>query len=312
MRTNRRIFLRSAFAAAVAAASPPLARAAPAAQVAAGAPARRFRLAYAPHFGMFQQHAGPDLVAQLEFMAAEGFTAFEDNGLGERPVQAQERIGATLARLRMRMGVFVAHKIDWKEPTLTLPDQGKRDAFLADIRASVDVAKRVDARWMTVVPGHVDPRLHLDFQTANVVETLKQAAAVLEPHGLVMVLEPLNTLRNHPGMFLTTTPQAHLVCKAVASPSCKILYDIYHQQVTEGNLIPNIDAAWNEIGYFQVGDNPGRNEPGTGEINYRSVFKHIHARGYTGIVGMEHGNATKGREGERAVIDAYVAADSWN
>jgi len=312
MRTNRRIFLRSAFAAAVAAASPPLARAAPAAQAAAGAPARRFRLAYAPHFGMFQQHAGPDLVAQLEFMAAEGFTAFEDNGLGERPVQAQERIGATLARLRMRMGVFVAHKIDWKEPTLTLPDQGKRDAFLADIRASVDVAKRVDARWMTVVPGHVDPRLHLDFQTANVVETLKQAAAVLEPHGLVMVLEPLNTLRNHPGMFLTTTPQAHLVCKAVASPSCKILYDIYHQQVTEGNLIPNIDAAWNEIGYFQVGDNPGRNEPGTGEINYRSVFKHIHARGYTGIVGMEHGNATKGREGERAVIDAYVAADSWN
>jgi len=312
MRTNRRIFLRSAFAAAVAASSAPIARAASAAQVAGRAPARRFRLVYAPHFGMFQQHAGPDLVAQLEFMAAEGFTAFEDNGLAERPVDVQERIGATLARLKMRMGVFVAHEIDWKAPTLTLPDQGKRDAFLADIRASVDVAKRVDATWMTVVPGHVDPRLHLDFQTANVVETLKQAAAILEPHGLVMVLEPLNTLRNHPGMYLTTTPQAHLVCKAVASPSCKILYDIYHQQITEGNLIPNIDAAWNEIGYFQVGDNPGRNEPGTGEINCRRVFEHIHARGYTGIVGMEHGNATKGREGERAVIDAYVAADSWS
>jgi hydroxypyruvate isomerase len=311
MRTNRRGFLQSAFAAAVAAASPALGRPARATQAAAPVPARRFRLAYAPHFGMFQQHAGPDLVAQLEFMAAEGFTAFEDNGLSGRPVEVQEKTGATLARLNMRMGVFVAHTIDWNEPTLTVPDQDKRQAFLAQIRASVDVAKRVGAKWMTVVPGHVDRRLHLDFQTANVVETLKRAAGILEPHGLTMVLEPLNTLRNHPGMFLTTSPQAYLVCKAVASPSCKILYDVYHQQITEGNLIPNIDAAWSEIGYFQTGDNPGRNEPGTGEINYRAVFKHIHGKGYTGIVGMEHGNAGKGREGERAVIEAYLAADSW-
>jgi hydroxypyruvate isomerase len=126
-----------------------------------------------------------------------------------------------------------------------------------------------------------------------------------------MVLEPLNTLRNHPGMFLTSSPQAYLVCKAVNSPSCKILFDIYHQQITEGNLIPNIDTAWDEIAYIQVGDNPGRNEPGTGEINYRNVFKHIHGKGFTGVVGMEHGNATRGRDGERAVINAYVAADAW-
>jgi hydroxypyruvate isomerase len=112
-------------------------------------------------------------------------------------------------------------------------------------------------------------------------------------------------------MFLTTSPQAHLVCKAVASPSCKILFDIYHQQITEGNLIPNITTAWDEIAYFQVGDNPGRNEPGTGEINYRNVFKHIHGKGFSGVVGMEHGNSSKTREGERAVIDAYVAADAW-
>jgi hydroxypyruvate isomerase len=312
MRTDRRTFLQSALAAAVAATSPSIGRPVWAAQAAPAAkPARTFRLAYAPHFGMFQQHAGPDLVAQLEFMASEGFTAFEDNGLGGRPVDVQERIGATLARLNMRMGVFVAHTINWNEPTLTLPDPDKRDAFLAQIRASVDVAKRVNAKWMTVVPGHVDRRLHIDFQAANVVETLKRAAGILERHGLVMVLEPLNTLRNHPGMFLTTTPQAHLICKAVGSPSCKILYDVYHQQITEGNLIPNIDAAWSEIGYIQTGDNPGRHEPGTGEINFRGVFKHIHAKGYTGIVGMEHGNAAKGKEGERAVIDAYVAADSW-
>lgn len=271
----------------------------------------RFRLRYAPHFGMFREHAGEDLVAQLEFMAAEGFTALEDNGLRGRDVAVQERIGSTLERLGMRMGVFVAHTISWREPTITTASDDARSAFLAEIRASVDIARRVNATWMTVVPGHVDRRLPLDYQNANVIETLKRAASILEPHGLVMVLEPLNTLRDHPGMFLTTTPQAYMLCKAVGSPSCKILYDVYHQQITEGNLIPNIDAAWDEIAYFQVGDNPGRNEPGTGEINYRNIFRHIHDRGYRGIIGMEHGRSRPGRAGERAVIDAYVAADAW-
>jgi sugar phosphate isomerase/epimerase len=180
---------------------------------------RKFRLNYAPHFGMFRQHAGEDLVAQLEFMAAEGFTALEDNGMRGRPPADQERIGRTLDRLGMRMGVFVAHTINWNEPTLTT--EAHREVFLNELRESVEIAKRVNAKWMTVVPGHVDRRPHFDYQTAIVVDTLKRGAAILEPHGLIMVLEPLNTLRNHPGMFLTTTPQAYLVCKAVASPSCK-------------------------------------------------------------------------------------------
>ena len=127
-----------------------------------------------------------------------------------------------------------------------------------------------------------------------------------------MVLEPLNHWRDHPGLFLSGSPQAYAICKAVGSPSCKILFDIYHQQITEGNLIPNIDRCWSEIAYFQIGDNPGRNEPTTGEINYRNIFKHIHAKGFTGVVGMEHGNSQRGREGERAVIDSYVQADSFS
>ena len=277
----------------------------------AAQPRRKFKLGYAPHFGMFRQHAGADAVAELEFMASEGFTALEDNGMRGRTVEEQERIGRALDRLGMRMGVFVAHTINWNEPTLTTPDATIRETFLKEVRESVDIAKRVNAKWMTVVPGHVDQRPDLNYQTAHVVETLKRGTAILEPHGLVMVLEPLNTLRNHPGMFLKEVPQAYLVCKAVASPSCKILFDMYHQQITEGNLIPNIDAAWDEVAYFQVGDNPGRKEPGTGEINYRNIFRHIHGKGFTGVVGMEHGNAQPGREGERAVIDAYIAADNW-
>lgn len=273
--------------------------------------ARRFKLRYAPHFGMFRHHAGDDLVAQLRFMAVEGFTALEDNGMRERPVEEQGRIAAEMERLGMSMGVFVAHRIAWNDANLTSGDASKRDRFLAEIRDSVEVAKRVNATWMTVVPGHVDRRLEPSYQTANVIETLKRAAGILEPHGLAMVLEPLNTLRDHPGQFLTRVPQAYMICKGVGSPACKILFDIYHQQITEGNLISNLEAAWDEIAYIQVGDHPGRKEPGTGEINYRNVFRHLHGKGYTGVVGMEHGNAQPGREGERAVIEAYVAADSY-
>jgi hydroxypyruvate isomerase len=207
------------------------------------------------------------------------------------------------------MGVFVAHSIFWNEPNLASGDPARREQFLQEVRESVDVAKRVNAKWMTVVPGHVDLRKEMEYQTVNVVEALKGAAEILEPHGLVMVLEPLNWWTNHPGMFLSRAPQAYMICKHVDSPSCKILYDIYHQQITEGNLIPNIDMSWDEIAYFQIGDNPGRKEPTTGEINYANVFKHIHEKGYTDILGMEHGNSRPDKEGEQAVIDAYAAVD---
>jgi len=208
----------------------------------AGAP-KPFRLDYAPHFGMFEAHAGKDPIDQLRFMADTGFRALEDNGMRGRPVAEQERIGRELARLGMRMGVFVAHTINWNEPTLTSGAPGPREQFLREIRESVDVAKRVSARWMTVVPGFMALRLDAGYQTANVVETLRRAAATLEPHGLVMVLEPLNP-RDHPGLFLQKAAQAFEICRAVDSPSCKILFDIYHQQITEGNLIPNLDASW--------------------------------------------------------------------
>lgn len=272
--------------------------------------ARPFQLDYAPHLGMFRESAGEDPIAQLNFMADQGFRSLEDNGMKGRSVELQKKMAETMERLGMRMGVFVAHEISWNKPNLTNGDLALREKFLLEVKESIEVAKRVRAQWITVVPGHVDLRLNLDYQTAHVVESLKQASALLEPHGLIMVLEPLN-FRDHPGLFLTESPQAYAVCKAVDSPSCKILFDIYHQQIQEGNLIPNIDAAWEEIAYFQVGDNPGRKEPSTGEINYKNVFAHIHQKGFTGVVGMEHGNSRPGKEGERAVIEAYRTSDDF-
>lgn len=269
-----------------------------------------FQLKYAPHFGMFQHSAGQNLIEQLKFMAKQGFTALEDNGMKERSIEMQEKIAATMQDLGMTMGVFVAHRIYWQKPSLTTGKADAREEFLNQIKDSVEVAKRVNAKWMTVVPGHLDLRQDIGYQTANVVETLKRASDILAPHNLVMVLEPLN-FRDHPGLFLTKAAQAYQICDAVDSPACKILFDVYHQQIQEGNLIPNIEKTWDQIAYFQVGDNPGRKEPTSGEINYKNVFKYIHSKGFEGIIGMEHGNFYAGTEGEEKLIAAYKEVDSF-
>jgi hydroxypyruvate isomerase len=269
-----------------------------------------FKLNYAPHFGMFKNHAGTDPIDQLKFMAGVGFTALEDNGMMGRTVDLQEKIAKTMDQLNMKMGVFVTYA-NFKDKSFVTNDKSIRDMLLKTMQAAVEVAKRVKAKWTTVVPGAFDTRLEWDYQTANVIDNLKYCAEVFEPHNIIMVLEPLNPWQDHPGLFLTKIPQAYQICKAVGSPSCKILNDLYHQQITEGNLIPNIEKAWDEIAYFQVGDNPGRNEPTTGEINYKNVFKQIHAKGFKGIVGMEHGLSKSGKEGELALIDAYISCDNF-
>jgi hydroxypyruvate isomerase len=287
----------------------------------------RYKLHYAPHPGTFKAHVGTGVLDEIQFMHDQGFTAFEYNGLpGETPAM-QEQIGRKLAELGMKMGVFVAYA-SFDEPTFAVHNPAKQDGVLKKIRAAVDIAGRVGAKWFTVVPGSVDQqaqsdkwnkygggRLNAGYQTANAIELLRRCAAILEPHGLVMVLEPLNWQANHGGVLLRYSDQAYALCKAVNSPSCKILFDIYHQQISEGNLIPNINRCWDEIAYFQSGDNPGRKEPGTGEINYRNVFKYIHDRSRKEnrefVIGMEHGNAKPGKEGERAVIAAYRDVDTF-
>ncbi|MEM8952913.1 MAG: TIM barrel protein [Verrucomicrobiota bacterium] len=319
---HRRHFLKSSAysCAAIASATSPMASLA--------APKHHFNLKYAPHPRSFRFSAPGGVIDEIKFAADQGFTALEYNRLAEETPEMQEKIGKTLADLDMTMGVFIAYA-NFDQPTFTVKDDATWQSILDQMRQAVDVAKRVNATWMTVVPGSVDqqspasgdwnqfggPRLAEGYQTANVIELLRRSAEVFEPHNLVMVLEPLNPYANHGGTFLQGSPQAYAICTAVNSPACKILFDIYHQQITEGNLIPNIDHCWDQIAYFQAGDHPGRKEPGTGEINYRNVFKHIYDRSKTEqrefVIGMEHGNSIKGIEGEKALIAAYVEADSF-
>jgi len=270
----------------------------------------KYNLNYAPHLGMFKALAGNDPIDQLNFMADQGFRSFEDNDMRTRSVKLQEKMSLTMQQRNLKMGVFVAHDIAWKRPNLASGDIDEQNAFLMQIKASIEVAKRVNAKWMTVVPGLKDFRKNIEYQTVNVINTLKKACDILEPHGLIMVIEPLN-FKSHPGLFLTESPQANSICKAVGSSSCKILFDVYHQQIQEGNLIPNIESCWDEIAYFQIGDNPGRNEPYSGEINYKNIFKYIYNKGFKGILGMEHGNSLEGKEGELKVIKAYQMADDF-
>jgi len=269
----------------------------------------RFKLKYAPHFGMFKHSAGDDLLDQLKFAADQGFAAWQDNTLSARPVEVQEKIGRTLASLDMEMGVFQAGTA-FPEVDFARPNDPASQQVLQDIRHSVEVAKRVSAKWVTVSPGRYQHGVDPDCQAANCVELLKRCCGILEPHGLVLVLEPLNWGANGSGAF-PPKPALRLesICRAVGSPSCKVLFDVCRQQNTQGGLVPKIDLFWSEIGYFHSADHPGRKEPGTGNIDYRSVFRHLEAKGYSGIVGMEHGNSKPGAEGELAVIEAYAAAE---
>ena len=268
-----------------------------------------FKLNYAIHDGMFKNNAGDDFIEQIKFAHSAGFRAIEDNGMMGRPVEQQKKIGDTLAMLGMSMGVFVITSNDWHWKTsLASGKQEWIDLMIKDCKQAVEVAKRCNAKWMTVVPGNYERSLSADFQTINVINALRKAADILAPHGLVMVLEALS---DNPDLFLRHSDQTSMICKAVNSPACKFLFDMYHMQRNEGNIINNLDSNWEEIGYLQIGDNPGRNEPGTGEMNYKNIFKHIASKGYKGVLGMEHGNVKPGKEGELALIKAYRDADDF-
>ena len=270
-----------------------------------------FRLKYAPGLGMFREHAGSNPVDNIKFCNDMGFRAMFDNGLMGRPVEEQSKIADEINRLGMVLGPFVLYA-DFAVTSFVLNKAETREMLINKTKEGVECAKRTGAKWALMVPGRYDERLHRDIQTANVIDNLRYCCDIAEPAGMIIVLEPLNTLRDHPGLFLTGVPQAYSICRAVNRPSCKIVEDIYHQQITEGNLIPNIEAAWSEIAAFHCGDHPGRNEPTTGEINYKNVFKYIYGKKYDGVICMEHGISQRGsKEGEARVIQAYRECDSF-
>ena len=269
-----------------------------------------FKLKYAPYIGMFSEHAGKEIIDNIKFCYDMGFRSMFDNGLMGRPVEDQVKIANEMQRLGMELGPFVLYA-DFTVTSFVLNKPETREMLVNKMIEGVEVAKRTGVKWALVVPGRYDEKLSRDFQTANVIDNLRYCCDVMEPAGLTIVLEPLNTIKDHPGLFLTGMPQSYAICRAVNRPVCKLVEDIYHQQITEGNLIPNIEAAWSEIAAFHCGDTPGRNEPTTGEINFKNVFKYIYSKKYQGVICMEHGMNNRTKEGEARVIQAYRECDSF-
>lgn len=275
-----------------------------------GSNAAHFSLGYAPHEGSFASRGG--LLEQIAYAADQGFRAWEDNEAQSRPVAQQEAMARALTQRGMTMGVFVASMPRWSEfrPLLGSNNGDEREAFLKDVQGSIEVAKRLNATHMTVVTGFMDRKVPLNIQTGRIIDCMRRAGDIVAPHGLTLVMEPLNTRTNHPGVYMQSIGDGYAVARGANSPGVKILADLYHEQIQSGNLIPTLDACWSEIGYIQFGDNPGRNEPGTGEINHQNIVRWLRGRNYAGVIGMEHGNSLKGREGEDRLIAAYRSIDS--
>ncbi len=272
--------------------------------------AATFSLNFAPHEGSFASRG--DRLEQIAYAADQGFRAWEDNEARGRSVAEQNAMAKALQQRGMTMGVFVASMPKWStfRPIFGSDDGAEREAFLADVRASIEVAKRLDARHMTVVTGFVDHKVPIEIQTGRVIDLMRRTADILAPHGLVAVMEPLNTRTDHPNIYMRSFAAGYAVARGVNSPALKVLTDCYHEQIQSGNVIRSLGMVWDEMGYIQFGDNPGRKEPGTGEVNYHNVVRFLRERRYGGVIGMEHGNSVPGRAGEERLIAAYRAIDA--
>lgn len=269
---------------------------------------KNFNMKFSPEFGIFEALGGKDPVDQIRWGYDQGFMAWENTMLKDRNTTEQNKISDVIQKLGMEFGQFVG-TLTFQEVTFAGRDKSAREKVLEDVRASVEIAKRMNTRFVHNVLGLADPKLPWDFQMANATELLKRIAEIYEPHNIIMVMESMNHRINHPGMFLHTIPQSYALAKAVGSPSIKVLFDFYHVQIQEGNLLPTLDYAWDEIAYIQVGDTPGRNEPTTGEINYPVVLQYVYDKGYRGFVGMEHNTRIPGKAGQLAALKAYRMID---
>ena len=187
--------------------------------------------------------------------------------------------------------------------------EDSRPAFIESFKESVAVAKALNVPNIIATTGNERFDVSREEQFDICVGTLKEMSKIAEDAGIMIVLEPLNILVNHKGHYLVTTEEAAKMIKAVDSPNCKILFDIYHQQVSEGNVIRNIKNNIDLIGHFHIADNPGRNQPGTGELCYTNIFKAIQETGYDRWLAFECGRTVDVPD---LVRDMHVLIDPFS
>jgi hydroxypyruvate isomerase len=225
-----------------------------------------------------------NLPQMMEKVAEAGYEGFE---FGNWRAQDPDAITKLKNKLGLECACLVGNRAV-NPKGMTLVDPADREAFLAEIKASCEAAKRFESTRLVTLTGNELTGVPREMQHRSIVEGLKRAHDVVAPYGVTLIVEPLNTLVNHQGYYLDHTPEAFAIMHEVASPNVKILFDIYHVQIMDGNLIDTIRKNIAHIGHFHVGDVPGRHEPGTGEIDHRNVFRAIREAGFRDFVAMEY------------------------
>jgi hydroxypyruvate isomerase len=268
---------------------------------------RNWHLRYAPRIGMVANLTVP---RQLEIYAEWGFRAFEYNGLPRHSPAEIESFRKKMDDLKMSMGVFVVNSGGWKGDAMC--DKRFHEGFLKDVHKAVEIHRIIGNECATVCSGLAVSGLSQEEQTRNCIEVLKRGGDIAGKTKMVLVLEPLNIRVDHAGYFVVFSDHGAEIIRGVNHPNVRLLFDMYHQQISEGNLINHLRKHWEWIGYFQIGDVPGRREPGTGEVNWRNVFKAIHEKGYKGILGMEHGLSVAGMAGLEKCFEEYRKADTFD
>lgn len=236
---------------------------------------------------------------RMEAAAALGFPAVEFWPLEGKDIDA---VAAKAAELNIEIAQFTAW--GFKPGLNNTVNHGK---FLKAVNESCKAAKKMNCKLMTVVGGDDQPGMSQEQMHENIVKGLKLAAPIAEDNEIVMILEPMNIRVDHKGHCLYGSPPAIEICRKVASPSVKINWDLYHMQITEGDLCGRLKDGFDHVGYLQLADHPGRNEPGTGEIHYNRVLKAAHDLGYRGFVGLE----CRPEKTELAAARRVASADVW-
>ena len=232
------------------------------------------------------------------------------NDVLEHNGDLQEQIGAFAKDKGMELGVTVitgGHGVKFYDPT----DDGVAKV-LADMKTGVELSKRTGQTNMTMIPGPRDESMPREKQLEQSVDLMRRCCDVVEEHGIILALEPLSHGVGGGPPLIRSFEDGHLLCELVDRKSCKLLADFFHEgQIGNGDkLIENAEKVWDQVSYVQYGASPGRKEPGTGKLDYVAVTKWLREKGYTGIIGMEHGVSKSGEEGLKALMAAYRRIDA--
>lgn len=271
-----------------------------------------FKAKFAPSPGQLFAGKGKKLsyVDQMKYAYDLGFRAWEDNGLNGQKNETLEKIAEYLKDSGMEFGVSVI--TGGASAMFNKPTDDQKAQIKKDMERGVEVAKITGQTNMTMIPGARDKSMTREEQIAKSVDTMKMCCDIVEAQGIILAQEPLSHNVRGGEPLIRSFEDGHLLCKLTNRKSCKLLADYFHEgQIGNGEkLIENSEKVWDQVSYVQYGASPGRKEPGTGNLDYVAVTKYLRKKGFTGVIGMEHGQSKKGQEGLDALLAAYRKIDA--